>query len=99
MTTNTVKAGTSRGIVVEKSKTEIERMITEVKVKGGEAAVIITGLPLISEAAFYLPVTEINGIPVSVRPSCPEDRIFVADTQTFCNVMQYEKEAGMLNAH
>ena len=99
MTTNAVSAGTKRGIVVEKSKTELERMITEVKVRGGEAAVIITGLPFISEVLTGIPIVEINGIPVSVRPSCPEDRIFIADTQTFCNVMQYEKERGMINEH
>jgi hypothetical protein len=97
---NATAAGTRRGIVFERSEAAIIDAINEYVARTAVwPDVIVVPVPLISEAKEDANVEMVHGIPVAICPSLPHDRVFVTDTQMYCDIKQYEKEAGLLNEH
>jgi hypothetical protein len=97
---NAIGAGTRRGIVFERSEAAIIDAIDEYACRTGSwPDVIVVPVPLISELKDGVNIEVVCGVPVVICPSLPCDRVFVTDTQSFCNIKQNEKEGGLLNEH
>jgi hypothetical protein len=91
-----INAVTRRGIVFEQSEAAIDGAVIEYcETRRCLPEVIISPLPIISTNGNN--IDKVGGIPVSVCPGVPA--IIVTDTRNFCEIMQYEKEAGLLNEH
>jgi hypothetical protein len=98
--TTAVNAGTKRGIVYELSEASIIDAINEFTARTGAwPDVIVVPIPLISEVKAGANVETVCGIPVAICPSLPRDKIYVTDTQAFCDIKQIERERGLLNEH
>jgi len=87
-------------IVVEQIENDLRVKIYQYEsVKSETPHVIMVPLPLMSRDFPDRVLNKFAGIPVSISPILPKQKVLVTDTQVFCSIKQLEKEEGYFNVH